>query len=241
MRLDCLKSSVITFISNQIGQKFVEPPTFDIARSFADSVNTTPLIFILSPGTDPVGDVVAFADKQGIGKRFESISLGQGQGPKATKLIENAQGTGGWVLLSNCHLMESWMSNLEALVEQLNPEQMSNNFRLWLTSMPAKSFPVQILQNGVKMTNEPPAGLRANLLRSYTTMTDRNLAESNKPEIYRNLLFGFCFFHAVVQDRRKFGPIGWNIQYGFTPGDLKVCKTQLLYFINAYEEVPYKV
>ena len=26
-------------------------------------VNTTPLIFILSPGTDPVSDVIAFADK----------------------------------------------------------------------------------------------------------------------------------------------------------------------------------
>merc|ERR1719265_1927055 len=197
-----------------------------------------PLIFILSPGTDPVGDVVAFADKQGIGKRFESISLGQGQGPKASKLIENAQGVGGWVLLSNCHLMESWMTDLEMIVEQLNPESMSNNFRLWLTSMPAKSFPVQVLQNGVKMTNEPPAGLRANLLRSYSQITDKSFEESSKPETYKTLLFSFCFFHAVVQDRRKFGPIGWNIAYGFTPEDLAVCKSQLMTFINQYEDVP---
>jgi len=241
MRLDCLKSAVITFISNQIGQRFVEPPTFDIAKSFADSVNTTPLVFILSPGTDPVGDVISFAEKLGMLKRFESISLGQGQGPKATKLIENAQGTGGWVLLSNCHLMESWMSSLEAIVEQLNPETMSNNFRLWLTSMPAATFPVQVLQNGVKMTNEPPAGLRANLLRSFSQLTDEVLAESNKPETFKVLLFGFCFFHAVVQDRRKFGPIGWNIAYGFTPEDLQVCRQQLMLFVNQYEEAPYTV
>merc|ERR1719498_2071028 len=140
----------------------------------------------------------------GMRSRFESISLGQGQGPKATKLIENAQNMGGWVLLSNCHLMESWMPDLELIVEQLNPESMSNNFRLWLTSMPAKSFPVQVLQNGVKMTNEPPAGLRANLLRSYSTIQDKSCNESNKPDIFRCLLFSFCFFHAVVQDRRKF-------------------------------------
>jgi len=241
MRMDCLKSAVITFISMQIGQQFVEPPTFDIAKSFADSVNTTPLIFILSPGTDPVSDVIAFAESLGMAKRFESISLGQGQGPKATKMIENAQGSGGWVLLSNCHLMESWMSSLEAIVEQLNPENMSTNFRLWLTSMPAKSFPVQVLQNGVKMTNEPPSGLRANLLRTYSALTDKMFEESNKPRSFKILLFGFCFFHAVVQDRRKFGPIGWNIAYGFTPEDLQVCRQQLMIFVNQYEDVPYKV
>eukprot|EP00933_Yihiella_yeosuensis_P041142 TRINITY_DN35573_c0_g1_i1.p1 TRINITY_DN35573_c0_g1~~TRINITY_DN35573_c0_g1_i1.p1 ORF type:complete len:1671 (-),score=457.77 TRINITY_DN35573_c0_g1_i1:233-5206(-) len=240
-RTDCLKASVITYISDQIGKQFVEPPTFDIAKSFADSANTTPLIFILSPGTDPVSDVIAFADKLNMAKRFESISLGQGQGPKASKLIENAQGSGGWVLLSNCHLMESWMSNLEAIVEQLNPETMQNSFRLWLTSMPAKTFPVQVLQNGVKMTNEPPSGLRANLLRSFSSITDDVFKESNKPDIFKTLLFGFCFFHAVVQDRRKFGPIGWNIAYGFTPEDLAVCRQQLLLFVNQYESVPYKV
>ncbi|CAE8619847.1 unnamed protein product [Polarella glacialis] len=241
IRLDCLNSAVISFISQEIGSRFVEPPTFDIAKSFADSVNTSPLIFILSPGTDPVADVIRFAEKVGMSKRFDSISLGQGQGPKATKMIEQAQMQGGWVLLSNCHLMESWMSSLEAIVEQLNPDQQQNNFRLWLTSMPAKSFPVQVLQNGVKMTNEPPSGLRANLLRSYTIISDKLFEESLKPEIFKPLLFGFCFFHAVVQDRRKFGPIGWNIPYGFTPEDLAVCRQQLMLFVNQYEEVPYKV
>merc|ERR1719444_11201 len=114
MRLDCLKSAVVSFIASEIGQGFVEPPTFDIAKSFADSMSTTPLIFILSPGTDPVSDVIKFAENLGMSKRFESISLGQGQGPKASKLIEDAKVTGGWVLLSNCHLMESWMDTLEA-------------------------------------------------------------------------------------------------------------------------------
>jgi dynein heavy chain len=231
----------MTFIANQIGQKFIDPPTFDIEKSYADSINTTPLIFILSPGTDPVQDVIDFSKKMGKFKVFESISLGQGQGPKASKMIDNGMREGGWVLLSNCHLMESWMSNLEGIVEQLNPENMANSFRLWLTSMPAKSFPVQVLQAGVKMTNEPPAGLRANLLRSYSIIKDNLFEESDKPEIFKNLLFGFCFFHAVVQDRRKFGPIGWNIAYGFTPEDLRVCKQQLMSFINQYEEVPYKV
>ena len=55
-------------------------------------------------------------------------------------------------------------------------------------------------------------GLKANMLRTYTRFTEPYLHECAKPSEWRCLLFGLSLFHAVVQDRRKFGSLGWNIR-----------------------------
>ncbi|XP_017080044.1 dynein heavy chain 12, axonemal [Drosophila eugracilis] len=243
LRPDSVFLAVRIFIAECIGDQYVTPPEFDISKSYADSTALTPLVFILSPGADPLGSLLAFAEKMGQEETFQSISLGQGQGPIATALIKNAQEMGYWVCLQNCHLAASWMPYLEFLWENMDTFNTTPNFRIWLTAYPTPQFPVTILQNGVKMTNEPPTGLKENLMRSYNSepINDYEFYTgcAKQDRAFTRLLYGICFFHAVVQERRKYGPLGWNIPYGFNESDLQISVLQLSMLLNQYEHVPY--
>ena len=242
VRPDTVIGALQQYVLHNMGERFVNPPNFDLAAGYEDATCETPIIFVLTSGADPMTVLLRLADEKGFtvdnGKMF-SISLGQGQGPRAENAVENAKDRGTWVVLQNCHLFESWLGTLQRLCEEINIENTHVNFRLWLTSMPCEIFPVSVLQNGVKMTLEPPRGMRQSLQGSYLMLEPSWLEDSPKPKEFKKLVFALCFFHATVSERKKFGPLGWNITYGFSTPDLSISLDQMKLFLDEYEEIPW--
>jgi dynein heavy chain len=174
------------------------------------------MIFVLSPGSDPLANLMRFAKDMEKDKKIAAISLGQGQKPIAMRAIDEAKMNGDWVVLQNCHLAKSFMPDLENIIEKFPEAELieanSNNetlaqpgvlkstfdknlihpeFRLYLTSSPCDFFPITILQNSVKLTNEPPKGIKANMLKNYNDYYEGIIENCSKPEIWRNVLFSF--------------------------------------------------
>ena len=203
------------YIAASIGDRYAEAVLIDIKEVFEESTVRIPMICLLSLGSDPTAAIKALAKDLKLDCR--DISMGQGQEVHARRLVTSFQESGGWVLLQNCHLAIDFLAELQASVQDC--EKPHDQFRLWITTEENPEFPINMLQCALKFTNEPPQGLKAGVKRTFTGVTQEQLDISNAYQ-WKPMLFGVAFMHSVVQERRKFGPLGWNIPYEFNQGDL---------------------
>lgn len=210
------------YISDSLGQRFVESVPLNMEKTWSESNSRCPLICLLSPGADPTKLIEDLAKRKKI--KTLGVSMGQGQEIIARKYIATANAEGQWVLLQNTHLGLNYLTEVEQFLTKA--EDLHDDFRLWITAEPHPMFPIGLLQMGIKITNEAPVGMKAGLRASYQWVNQDMLDVVNRAE-WRQLLFVMCFLHSVVQERRKFGPIGWNIPYEFNQSDLSAC-TQFL-------------
>uniref|UniRef100_A0A6Q2Y0T3 AAA+ ATPase domain-containing protein n=1 Tax=Esox lucius TaxID=8010 RepID=A0A6Q2Y0T3_ESOLU len=200
------------YIMDSMGEKYAEGVILDMEKTWEESDRRTPLICFLSMGSDPTDSIIVLGKRLKIETRY--VSMGQGQEVHARKLLQ--QTMGGWALLQNCHLGLDFMDELMDTVTET--DTVHETFRLWITTEVHKHFPITLLQMSIKFTNEPPQGLKAGLKRTYGGINQDLLDVSNMVQ-WRPMLYAVVFLHSTVQERRKYGPLGWNIPYEFNQAD----------------------
>ena len=226
LRLDRALLALRAFLRGApgMGERYVAPVTDSIESIYEASSARVPTTFLLSTGADPTDALEQLAKRKKTA--LVAVSMGEGQDVVAMRAIAGAAAAGSWVLLQNAELGLELMERLEDVVLRM-ADSAHADFRLFLTALPHAKFPLGLLQLSTKVTNEPPSGMRAGLLRSYSTLVDQDRLERIDSPAWRKLLYVTCFLHSVVQERRKFGPLGWCLPYEFGANDAHACLTFL--------------
>jgi dynein heavy chain len=218
------------FINVQLSDRFTQPVTDFIEDIFSESSNRVPVLYLLSAGSDPTAMIGELAKKK---KKFptDNVSMGEGQEVVAFEKMKLGFVAASWVILQNCHLGIGFMERMEDILG--NTPDIIEDFRLWITCEITPRFPIGLLQMAIKVTLEPPQGLKAGLSRTYQTLVSQEVLDKIDNEKWRLLLFVLAFEHSVVQERRKFGPIGWCVPYEYNSADFDACANFLERYLSS--------
>ncbi|KAK7877270.1 hypothetical protein WMY93_032024 [Mugilogobius chulae] len=187
-RVDRVYRAVTDYVTVTMGEQYVQPPVISFDAIYRKSSPFSPIVFILSPGSDPATDLMKLAERTGFGdNKFKFLAMGQGQEKVALQLLDKAVSRGQWLMLQNCHLLVKWLKELEKSLERI--------------TKPHPAF----------ACGSPPTPSRTS-----PSAFCRSLS---------SLVYVLAFFHAVVQERRKYGKIGWNVPYDFNESDFFVSES----------------
>uniref|UniRef100_A0A915D8F2 Dynein heavy chain n=1 Tax=Ditylenchus dipsaci TaxID=166011 RepID=A0A915D8F2_9BILA len=219
LRPDRLLASVHLLVNTTFSSEFMQQDKVINLQEIIER-SKTPLLLCSATGFDASGRVEDLATE--MNKEVTSIAIGSSEGfNQADAALSSASKSGRWILLKNVHLAPSWLTQLEKKLHNLKPHP---QFRLLLTAEIHPKLPVSIIQASRVLVFEPSTGLKANLLRSLSSIQPSRF--SQLPAERSRLYFLLCWFHAVVQERLRYQPLGWANSYEFSDADLRVaCDT----------------
>ncbi|XP_071963522.1 cytoplasmic dynein 1 heavy chain 1-like [Antedon mediterranea] len=222
-RPDRLLSACQMFIISVFGDQYLHSSeqNMDMANVIEkDCKASTPILMCSVTGYDASGRVDDMAAE--LGKGITSIAIGSAEGfNQADRAINSASKTGRWVMLKNVHLAPQWLVTLEKKLHSITAHP---SFRLFLTMEINPKVPVNLIRAGRVFVFEPPPGLKANLLRTFSTVpaSRMNKAPTERARLY----FLLSWFHGIIQERLVYSPLGWSKKYEFNESDLRcACDT----------------
>ncbi|BES93792.1 dynein heavy chain [Nesidiocoris tenuis] len=230
VRPDRVVAAAQLFVGSVLGEAFMQSAEREVNLASITENELTcnvPALLCSVPGFDATSRVDDMAAE--LGKQIASIAIGSVEGfSQADSVINMAVRSGRWVLLKNVHLAPQWLVQLEKKLHSLQPH---SNFRLFLTMEINPKVPVNLLRAGRIFVFEPPPGIRANLLRTFSTVPASRMMK--QPSERARLYFLLAWFNAIVQERLRYAPLGWAKQYEFNESDLRVACDTLDTWIDA--------
>jgi dynein heavy chain 1 len=216
-RLDRFVPAAERFVTAVFGPGLLDT-TEDLKQTVDQVSASSPIALCSSPGFDASYKVENLVERSRT--TCTNIAMGSNEGlASADKAISNAAANGSWVLVKNVHLAPTWLQSLEKRMDSLKPHE---NFRLFLSMESSPKIPVNLLRASRVLMYEQPAGVRANMKDSMTSLSTR--AVKNPVERTRLYLL-LCFLHAVVQERLRYAPnLGWKGFWEFNDSDVSAKK-----------------
>ena len=212
-RMDRFVPAAERFIAAVFGREFFEGSD-DLKDVVGQVTATTAVALTSNPGFDASYKVDALVER--MQAKCTNIAMGSNESlESADKAISNAAATGSWVLVKNVHLTPAWLQSLEKRLESLKPH---SDFRLFLSMESSPKIPVNLIRASRMLMFEQPAGIRANMKDSLSTLALR----ASKPPVERARVYLLlCFLHAVVQERLRYAPsLGWKGFWEFNDSDV---------------------
>ena len=220
-RMDRFVPAAERFVAQVFGHDI-----FDVVEDLKDTVSqvsaTLPISLVSSPGFDASYKVDSLVERMHV--NCTNIAMGSNEGiTSADKAISNAAQSGSWVLVKNVHLAPTWLQSLEKRMDALNPH---SDFRLFLSMESSPKIPVNLLRASRVLMYEQPAGVRANMKDSMTSLSVR----AGKSPVERSRMYLLIsFLHAVVQERLRYAPnLGWKGFWEFNDSDVSFLRAPLI-------------
>ncbi|GLD93495.1 hypothetical protein PINS_up002087 [Pythium insidiosum] len=182
-----------------------------------DTTSTRGILLCSTTGFDASAQVDELAAT--LQKKYSSVAMGSAEGfDTAEKCLNTAMKHGSWLLLRNVHLCPTWLISVEKKLYNAR-DTVHPSFRLFLTSEIHPSLPVNLLRMCDIFVFEAPSGVKASMIRSFDIVSaDRmNKSPSERARLYLLL----AWFHALVQERLRYAPLGWSKTYEFSQSDFR--------------------
>ncbi|KAF2764978.1 hypothetical protein EJ03DRAFT_331373 [Teratosphaeria nubilosa] len=212
LRLDRLVPAIEKFVNTVFGQSFLDVAE-DLGRVANGTVASSPIALCSSPGFDASYKVDQLVER--TGKNCASVAMGSNESvASADAALASAAANGSWVLIKNVHLAADWLQNLVKRIDSLKP---SNDFRLFLSMETSPKIPSSLLRASRVLMYEQPAGIRANMRDSLSSLPDQAVQQ---PVEKARVHFLLSYLHAVVQERLRYAPrLGWKGFWEFNDAD----------------------